>query len=127
MPSGSRRTRKKRAARRRGEAVPPKAPAPATVAAPREAAPQADPRPRTRRPVAEEAPKPPWGSFPLVALAVLAGIILRGVGFLVASGDTQPVLVVLGLLLCSVAGLEVAVREHVTGYRSHTLILSGVP
>jgi hypothetical protein len=58
---------------------------------------------------------------------VLAGIILLVVGFFFSSGDTQPVLIAAGLVLASIAGLEVAVREHVSGYRSHTLILAGVP
>jgi hypothetical protein len=30
------------------------------------------------------------------------------------------------MLLGSLAGLEIAVREHFSGYRSHTLVLSGV-
>jgi hypothetical protein len=57
---------------------------------------------------------------------VLAGIVLLVIGFL-SSGDTRAVLILAGLLLCSIAGLEVAVREHVAGYRSHTLVLAGVP
>ena len=30
-----------------------------------------------------------------------------------------------GLAIASIAGLELAVREHVTGFRSHTTLLSG--
>ena len=30
------------------------------------------------------------------------------------------------LLVASLAGLELAIREHVTGFRSHTTLLSGV-
>ncbi len=58
---------------------------------------------------------------------MLSGIIVLAVGFFFASGGTQAALIAAGLLLCSLAGLEVAVREHVSGYRSHTLILAGVP
>jgi hypothetical protein len=43
------------------------------------------------------------------------------------SGTLRVVMVVGGLFLCSLAGLELAVREHMGGYRSHTLVLAGVP
>ena len=69
-------------------------------------------RPSRRRPEAEDAPLPPWGRFPLVELAVLAGIIFLVVGFFFASGDAQAILIAVGLVLASIAGLEVAVREH---------------
>jgi hypothetical protein len=79
-----------------------------------------------RRAGAAEPPPAPWGSFPLVELAVLGGIVLLVLGF-VSGGDSRAVLILVGLLLCSIAGLEVAVREHAGGYRSHTLVLAGVP
>jgi hypothetical protein len=57
---------------------------------------------------------------------VLAGIVLLVIGF-ISGGDSRGLLILLGLMLCSIAGLEVAVREHAGGYRSHTLVLAGVP
>ena len=30
-----------------------------------------------------------------------------------------------GAVLCSIAGIELSVREHFGGYRSHTFVLSG--
>lgn len=48
-------------------------------------------------------------------------------GFLLASGARQAALLGGGLVLASLGGLEVAVREHLAGYRSHTLVLAGVP
>jgi hypothetical protein len=30
-----------------------------------------------------------------------------------------------GAVLCSIAGLELSIREHFGGYRSHTFLLSG--
>lgn len=48
-------------------------------------------------------------------------------GFFFASGAAQAVLLGGGLVLASLGGLEVAVREHLGGYRSHTLVLAGVP
>lgn len=78
--------------------------------------------PATRR--RDRAPTPPWGAFPLVELAVLAAIALGIAGFVVGGG-TGGVLLVGAILIGSAAGLEVAVREHLAGYRSHTLVLSG--
>lgn len=51
--------------------------------------------------------------------------MLLVIGF-VAGGDRGPLMVVTGLALASLGALEVTVREHFAGYRSHTLILSGV-
>jgi hypothetical protein len=52
--------------------------------------------------------------------------VILVVGF-ISSGPRQPVLIGTGLVLCSVAGLELAIREHFGGYRSHTLVLAAVP
>jgi hypothetical protein len=73
----------------------------------------------------DEAPAPPWGSFPLVELAALAAIVVGVVG-IVSGGRTGAVLLTVAAMLGSLAGLEVALREHLGGYRSHTLVLSGV-
>jgi hypothetical protein len=61
---------------------------------------------------------------PLVELAVLAGIGLLIAGFVVG-GSREPVLIAAGAVLCSIAGLELSIREHFGGYRSHTFLLSG--
>ena len=74
----------------------------------------------------EGAPAAPWGSFPLVEIAVLVGIVILVLGFL-SSGSSQAILIGTGLVLCSIAGLELAIREHFAGYRSHTLILAALP
>jgi hypothetical protein len=73
---------------------------------------------RSRRDV---APRAPWGRFPLVELCALAAIVLGVWGLLRHNG----VLLTGAAALGSVAGLEVAIREHLGGYRSHTLVLSG--
>lgn len=80
----------------------------------------AAPRRRSRR---DAAPRPPWGTFPLVELSVLAAIAL-GVAGLVVGGRAGLILIGGAALLGSVAGLEVSIREHLGGYRSHTLVLS---
>jgi hypothetical protein len=81
---------------------------------------------RRKEPDPDGAPPAPWGSFPLVEIAVLVGIVILVIGFL-SDGPSQAILIGTGLVLCSVAGLELAIREHVAGYRSHTLVLSAVP
>jgi hypothetical protein len=97
---------------------------PAPVAPPTTAAPAAPPttaarrsRPRARA----AAPQPPWGAFPLVELCALAAIVLGVWGLLRHNG----VLLTGAAFLGSVAGLEVAIREHLAGHRSHTLVLTG--
>jgi len=72
----------------------------------------------------DAAPAPPWGAFPLVELCALAAIVL-GVWGLLRGGHGGGVLLTAAALLGSVAGLEVAIREHFGGFRSHTLVLSG--
>lgn len=99
------------------ERVPARAPSPTAPPVPRPTAAK-----RSRR---DTAPKPPWGSFPLVELCALAAIVL-GVWGLLRGGRGGLVLVFAAMLLGSVAGLEVAIREHFGGYRSHTFVLSGV-
>jgi uncharacterized membrane protein len=96
----------------------PPTPAPLTPAPPAPASRAS--RSRSRR---EAAPAPPWGRFPLVELSVLAALVL-GVWGLVQGGRGGLVLLAAAALLGSVAGLEVSIREHVAGYRSHTLVLS---
>ncbi|MFZ9669109.1 MAG: hypothetical protein ACO3CR_04570 [Solirubrobacterales bacterium] len=70
----------------------------------------------------DERPPAPWGNFPLTQLAVLAGLVLIVVGLV--SGD--PALLLGGLLLGSLGGLELSIREHFAGYRSHTTLLAAV-
>ena len=80
--------------------------------------------PRARRTTADDRPPPLWGSFPLTELVTLGGIVLMTWGFLSGSEEGNRKIAA-GLLVASVAGLELAVREHVTGFRSHTTLLSG--
>lgn len=100
-----------------------RAPAPAPPAPPaRTSAPAAAPRTTAaRRSRRDSAPKPPWGSFPLIELCALSAIVLGVWGVLAHNG----VLLTGAALLGSVAGLEVALREHLGGFRSHTLVLTG--
>lgn len=71
----------------------------------------------------ETGPPAPWGKFPLVELVVLIALVMLVVGFF-AGGQRSPTLIVTGLALGSLAGLELAIREHFAGYRSHTALLA---
>jgi hypothetical protein len=84
------------------------------------------PMPARRRRAAslDERPPAPWGNVPLVELVVLAGIVMLVVGF-IAGGPTGTALIAAGAILCSLAGLELSIREHFGGFRSHTFLLSG--
>jgi len=73
------------------------------------------------RPKADERPPAPWGSFPLAELTILAGLVLLVGGFIAQS----PTPIVLGAVLGALGGLEVSVREHFAGFRSHTTLLAG--
>jgi hypothetical protein len=84
------------------------------------------PAPRRDRASRGERPPAPWGRFPLVELCVLASIVLIVVGLL-TSGRSGIVLFACGLALGCLGGLELAIREHWAGYRSHTALLALVP
>ena len=107
---GSSRAERDEARRRRAEAV--ASGAPAT-------------RSRARgRPSLDERPPPPWGRFPLSELAVFVSIVLLIASFFVRD-TTGGVMFVAGLLLGTLAGLEVSIREHFHGFRSHSTLLAG--
>jgi hypothetical protein len=98
------------------------------AAAPREprpapAAPTATPPARRRR---GERPRAPWGSFPLVEICVLLALVIGVAGF-VTGGDRGAIMLGAAAVLGSLAGLELAVREHMAGYKSHTTLLAGAP
>ena len=80
-------------------------------------------RPARRR--APERPPAPWGRFPLVELCVLLGLGLLIAGFFV-QGTRGATMIAAGVALASLAGLEVSIREHWAGYRSHSTVLAGV-
>lgn len=70
---------------------------------------------------ADERPPAPWGSFPLAELVILAGIVALAIGIF----GRDPTAIGLGVVLAALGGLEVSVREHFAGYRSHTTLLAG--
>jgi hypothetical protein len=82
--------------------------------------------PKPARPGARDRPPAPWGKFPLVELIVLLAIVMLVLGFFI-QGDRGITLIGAGIALGSLAGLELSIREHFAGYRSHTLVLAGAP
>ncbi len=49
------------------------------------------------------------------------------IGFFFVTGSRGPILIATGLILGSIGGLELSLREHLSGYASHTMVLAGVP
>jgi hypothetical protein len=76
------------------------------------------------RPSIDDRPPAPWGNFPLSELAVLVSIVLI-IGSFIVRGDQGVVMFAAGLLLGTLAGLEVSIREHFAGFRSHSALLAG--
>ena len=79
---------------------------------------------RSPRPPREERPPAPWGTFPLSELLILIGIALIVWGVLTGRDGQERFLA--GLAVASLGGAELALREHLAGYRSHTTLLAGV-
>src|SRR3954453_15404119 len=79
----------------------------------------ASPRRATR-----EAPPAPWGSFPLTELVVFIALIFGVVGFVRFSTHSGKGMVAAAMVLGSLGGLEVSIREHFAGFRSHTTLLA---
>jgi hypothetical protein len=72
----------------------------------------------------EDRPPAPWGNFPLVEIVVLIALVLLVGSFFVDSSRRGPMLLG-GLALGSLAGLELSIREHFGGFRSHSALLAG--
>jgi hypothetical protein len=78
----------------------------------------------TPRRSTSQRPPAPWGRFPLSELIILVGIVLTLWGAARGSGGSE--LLVAGLVITSLGGGELALREHMGGYRSHSSLLAGV-
>jgi hypothetical protein len=85
---------------------------------------RAAPARRPGRPSSAERPPAPWGSFPLSELVILVGIVVILWGAF-SGGDQAPARVAGGLVLASLGGGELALREHLAGFRSHSTLLAG--
>jgi hypothetical protein len=70
-----------------------------------------------------ERPLGVFGAVPVSEAAILGGLITAVVGFLRHSHLT----IVLGLVICGLGVMEVAGREHLSGFRSHSALLAAIP
>jgi len=103
-------SRKRKRAKRAAPAEKPSVPADASA-----------PKPARRVGAPDARPPAPWGSFPLAELVIFGGIVALVVGIV----GQDPTAIGIGVVLAGLGGLEVAVREHFAGYRSHTTLLGG--
>jgi hypothetical protein len=76
---------------------------------------------------ADQRPKAPWHPFPLIELSVLAGLALIIIGAINSDTDNGKLAIFVGLALAALAGLDTAVRDHFSGFRSHSTLLAGFP
>ena len=95
----------------------------ASTRAERDARRQAAAKTTTRRGT-REAPPAPWGSFPLTELVVLIALVFGVIGFIRFETHSGKVMVAAAMVLGSLGGLEVSIREHFAGFRSHTTLLA---
>jgi uncharacterized membrane protein len=93
----------------------------------RRGAPAAPPPPPAARSSRRERPRAPWHPFPLVELCVLIGIGLMVWGSFRADDPGGRMLLLSGLVIGSLAGLETALREHFSGFASHAVQLAALP
>lgn len=73
-----------------------------------------------------ERPEPPWHPVPLSELLILIGAIGAVIGLSKGISHGGPPLIA-GLAAVIIGTVEVTLREHLSGYRSHTLILALLP
>jgi uncharacterized membrane protein (DUF441 family) len=72
-----------------------------------------------------DAPKAAWSPFPLTELVILLALVMLAIGFF-STGDRRGVFIGIGIVLSSLAGGELALREHFAGFRSHTTLLAAL-
>jgi hypothetical protein len=72
-----------------------------------------------------ERPQAPWHPLPLSELLILIGAIGTVVG--VTRGESGLAVMIAGLVAVLIGTVEVTLREHLSGYRSQTLILTLLP
>lgn len=85
---------------------------------------RADRPPRGRSTTARR-PDPAWGRFPLTELVILLALVLAAMGLLGGLDTARGrIMFAAGLVLGMLGGLELTIREHFGGYRSHTTLLS---
>ena len=82
-------------------------------------------QPRRASPLAAygERPPGPFGGLPVSEFAIFAGAVVLIVGVVQRGGPA----LIGGVVLCLLGVTEVTAREHLSGYRSHTVLLAAIP
>jgi hypothetical protein len=70
-----------------------------------------------------ERPPSPFGGVPVAEIAIAGGFVALVVGVIQHGGPA----LFGGVFLCLLGVTEVTAREHFSGYRSHTVLLAGIP
>jgi hypothetical protein len=70
-----------------------------------------------------ERPLPPWGTFPLTEIVIGVGAVAAVVGLVIGPARGLPITAG-GVVACLMAVLEFTLRDHLSGYRSHSLVLA---
>ena len=74
----------------------------------------------------KERPEAPWHPLPLSELLILVGLV----GVMVAvfiEKEVHPALLLASIAAVAIGTVEVTLREHLGGYRSHTVLLALIP
>ncbi len=101
----------------------------ATAQRPPRPAQRSRPRGPVQTPVSRrygERPRPPWHPLPLSELLILVGAIGVIVGLRRGISHGGPPLLA-GIAAVALGTLEVTLREHRSGFRSHTVMLAALP
>jgi hypothetical protein len=78
--------------------------------------------PKSVRADRSEAPQPIWAPLPITEGLILVGLVMAVAGLVAQSTG----LLLGGLALVVLSSLELALREHLAGYKSHSSLIAGV-
>ena len=70
-----------------------------------------------------ERPPSPFGGLPISEIAIFVGAVGLIIGLI--QGGTAALIA--GVAVCTLGVVEITAREHFSGYRSHTILLSALP
>jgi hypothetical protein len=98
---------------------------PAGAAGPKARKPHSSPA----APTYGERPAAPWHPLPLSELLILVGAIVAVIGFkrVNSEGSGGAPTLIAGIAAVAIGTFEVTLREHRSGYRSHTVMLAMLP
>jgi len=76
-----------------------------------------------------ERPQAPWHPLPLAELLILVGMVATVIGFVREqhSGGSGRLVLAAGIGAVAIGTIEFTLREHLSGYRPHTTLLSFLP